>query len=62
MQCTRTVEFALVIAGEITLVLDTTEVRLAAGDVVVQRGTNHAWSNGSTTPAVAALSAHDAEW
>ena len=62
MQRTRTLEFGLVIAGEITLVLDTTEVRLVAGDIVVQRGTNHAWSNRSTTPAVVALSSHDAAW
>ena len=33
------------IVGRVTLVLDDSEVDLAAGDVVIQRGTNHAWSN-----------------
>ncbi|HZN24663.1 MAG TPA: cupin domain-containing protein [Burkholderiales bacterium] len=62
MQKTRALEFALVIEGEITLVLDTAEVTLRAGDTVVQRGTNHAWSNRSTQPAIVAFSAHDAAW
>jgi len=39
-----------VLEGEITLVLDTAEVHLKAGDTVVQRGTNHAWSNRSNRP------------
>ena len=47
MQKTRTLDFCLILEGEITLVLDTDEVQLAAGDTVVQRGTNHAWSNRS---------------
>ena len=47
MQKTRTLDFCLILEGEITLVLDTAEVQLAAGDTVVQRGTNHAWSNRS---------------
>jgi hypothetical protein len=42
------------------LVLDTQEVALKAGEIVVQRGTNHAWSNGSSRPAVVAFAAHDA--
>ena len=60
MQKTRTLEFCLVLEGEITLVLDTGDLRLNAGDVVVQRGTNHAWSNLSGRPAVVAISSHDA--
>jgi uncharacterized cupin superfamily protein len=59
MQKTRTLDFCLVLEGEITLVLDTEEVHLRAGDTVVQRGTNHAWSNRSPRPAVVAIS-HDA--
>ena len=47
------------VRGEITLVLDTEEVQLRAGDTVVQRGTNHAWSNRSTRPAAVAISSHD---
>ena len=59
MQKTRTLDFCLVLEGEITLVLDTQEVQLRAGDTVVQRGTNHAWSNRSGKPCVVAFSSHD---
>jgi hypothetical protein len=60
MQKTRTLDFCLVLEGEITLVLDTEEVQLRTGDTVVQRGTNHAWSNRSDRPCVIAISSHDA--
>ena len=62
MQKTRTLDFCLVLEGEITLVLDTEEVHLNAGDTVVQRGTNHAWSNRSGRPCVIAFSSHDGKW
>lgn len=62
MQKTRTLDFCLVLEGEITLVLDTGEVPLKAGDTVVQRGTNHAWSNRSSKPCVVAFSSHDGKW
>jgi hypothetical protein len=42
---TRTIDYVVVLEGEIHLLLDETEVRLSAGDVVVQQGTNHAWIN-----------------
>ena len=60
MQKTRTLDFCLILEGEITLVLDTEEVHLKAGDTVVQRGTNHAWSNRSGKPCTIAFSSHDA--
>jgi uncharacterized cupin superfamily protein len=60
MQKTRTLDFCLILEGEITLVLDTAEVHLKAGDTVVQRGTNHAWSNRSKKPCRIAFSLHDA--
>lgn len=60
MQKTPTLDFCLVLDGEITLVLDTAEVHLKAGDTVVQRGTNHAWSNRSNRPCRIAFSSHDA--
>jgi uncharacterized cupin superfamily protein len=60
MQRTRTLDFCLILEGEITLVLDTEEVELKAGDTVVQRGTNHAWSNRSRRPCTIAISSHDA--
>jgi mannose-6-phosphate isomerase-like protein (cupin superfamily) len=50
MHRTETVDYAVVLDGEIYLVLDDTEVKLSAGDVVIQRGTNHAWSNRSGKP------------
>ena len=62
MQKTPTLDFCLVLEGEITLVLDTQEVNLEAGDTVVQRGTNHAWSNRSGEPCTIAFSSHDAKF
>jgi quercetin dioxygenase-like cupin family protein len=59
-QRARTLDFCLVLEGEITLVLDLEEVQLKAGDTVVQRGTRHAWSNRSGKPCVVAISSHDA--
>ena len=59
MQKTRTLDCCIVQEGEIVLVLDTEEVPLKAGDFVVQRGTNHAWSNRSGKPAVVAIASHD---
>jgi len=47
MHRTDTVDYALCLEGEIVLVLDDSEVLVRAGDTVVQRGTNHAWSNRS---------------
>jgi mannose-6-phosphate isomerase-like protein (cupin superfamily) len=60
MQKTRTLDLCLVLEGAVTLVLDTEEVQLEAGDTVVQRGTRHAWSNRSGQPCVVAISSHDA--
>jgi mannose-6-phosphate isomerase-like protein (cupin superfamily) len=47
MHRTATIDYGIVLEGEITLVVDSGEVDLKAGDVVVQRGANHAWSNRS---------------
>lgn len=47
MHRTETVDYALVLAGSITLILDDEEIELKSGDTVVQRGTNHAWANRS---------------
>lgn len=52
MHRTESVDYAVVLSGEITLLLDDQNVVLKAGDVVIQRGTNHAWSNRSDTPAM----------
>jgi mannose-6-phosphate isomerase-like protein (cupin superfamily) len=45
MHRTRSVDYAVVISGEIDMLLDDTEVHLEQGDVLVQRGTSHAWVN-----------------
>lgn len=50
MHRTESIDYGVVIEGELTLVLDDSEVQLAAGSVVVQRGTNHAWANRSGRP------------
>lgn len=50
MHRTETVDYGVVIEGELTLVLDDSEVELKPGSVVVQRGTNHAWANRSGKP------------
>lgn len=60
MRKTPTLDLCLVLDGEITLVLDTEEVPLRAGDTVVQRATRHAWRNRSDRPAGVAISQHDA--
>jgi naringenin degradation protein FdeH len=50
MHRTETIDYAIILSGEIHMVLDHSEVALKAGDTVVQRGTNHAWSNRSDRP------------
>jgi uncharacterized cupin superfamily protein len=47
---TRSLDYAVVIEGEIDMVLDDSEVHLSAGDVLVQQGTNHAWVNRGSKP------------
>jgi mannose-6-phosphate isomerase-like protein (cupin superfamily) len=49
MHRTETLDYVVVIQGEIVLVLEDSEITLRQGDVVVQRGTNHAWENRSDT-------------
>jgi mannose-6-phosphate isomerase-like protein (cupin superfamily) len=51
MHRTRSVDYAFVFSGEIVAVLDRHEVVMRPGDVLIQRGTNHAWSNRGDVPA-----------
>ena len=44
---TKSVDYALVLSGEIDMLLDDSEVHMKAGDVMIQQGTNHAWVNRS---------------
>jgi len=62
MHRTKTVDYGIVISGEIYLVLDKEETLLKAGDIVVQRGTNHAWSNRSSEPCRMAFILVDGAW
>jgi mannose-6-phosphate isomerase-like protein (cupin superfamily) len=50
MHRTRTLDYAIIISGEIDMLLDEGEVHLNAGDVVVQQATNHAWINRGRAP------------
>jgi mannose-6-phosphate isomerase-like protein (cupin superfamily) len=50
MHRTKSIDYAIVIEGEIDMLLDDSEVHLAAGDVLVQQGTNHAWVNRGSRP------------
>ncbi len=50
MHRTETVDYAVILEGELTLILDEEDVVLKAGDVVIQRGTSHSWANRSDKP------------
>lgn len=52
MHITQTIDYIILIKGTATLILDKEETDLVAGDVVVQRGTNHAWSATGSEPAL----------
>jgi len=62
MHRTETIDYAIVLFGEMTMLLDDDEVVLKAGDVLVQCGTNHAWSNRSNEPAAIAFVLIDGEY
>lgn len=62
MHRTKTIDYGIVLEGEIVLILSDSEVLLGAGDVVVQRGTDHAWENRSEKPARMAFVLIDAEF
>lgn len=48
MHRTRSIDYAIVLEGEIDMLLDDSEVHLRAGDVLIQKATNHAWVNNSS--------------
>jgi hypothetical protein len=45
MHRTQTIDYGIVLEGELVLILDEGETTVRAGDIVIQRGTNHGWSN-----------------
>lgn len=61
MHQTRSVDYGIVMSGEIDMLVDEDEVHLTAGDVIVQRGTNHAWANRGTEPCRIAFVLIDAQ-
>lgn len=61
MHRTRTLDYAIIMSGEIDMLLDEGEVHLKAGDVVVQQATNHAWVNRGKEPARVAFILMDSQ-
>jgi quercetin dioxygenase-like cupin family protein len=61
MHRTETIDYVIVLEGEIDMDMDQSTVRLKAGDVMVQRGTNHAWANRGSARARVAFVLIDAE-
>ncbi|MFM2279937.1 MAG: hypothetical protein RLZZ444_2168 [Pseudomonadota bacterium] len=62
MHRTESVDYGICISGEIVLLLDDSEVVLKPGDVVVQRGTIHAWTNRTNEIARMAFILTDGTW
>ena len=52
MHKTDTIDYIILLKGDVSLLLDEEEVRLEPFDTVVQRGTNHAWVNHGDEPAL----------
>jgi quercetin dioxygenase-like cupin family protein len=52
MHQTSTLDYIIILSGEIYLIVDEDETLLQTGDIVIQRGTNHAWSNRSDKPCI----------
>jgi len=60
MHRTDTVDYAVVLQGSITMLLDDEDVELTTGDVVIQNGTSHAWANRGRAPCLVAFVLVDA--
>jgi quercetin dioxygenase-like cupin family protein len=61
MHKTESIDYIVLLKGDVSLILDEEEVRLQPFDVVVQRGTNHAWVNHGDEPALLIAVLIDAE-
>jgi quercetin dioxygenase-like cupin family protein len=61
MHRTETLDYVIVIEGEIEMDMDDSTVKLKQGDILIQRGTNHAWANRSGKRARVAFVLVDAE-
>jgi hypothetical protein len=51
MHATDTVDYAILLQGELVAILEEGETLMRAGDILIQRGTNHAWANRSNAVA-----------
>lgn len=60
MHRTDSLDYSVILSGEIYMMMDEEEYLLKAGDTVVQQGTNHAWSNRGTEPCLIAFILIDA--
>ncbi len=61
MHQTDTVDYAILLEGEVVAIMEEGETVMRAGDVLIQRGTNHAWANRSGKPAKMAFILIDAK-
>lgn len=61
MHQTQTLDYIIILSGELYLIMEEGETLLKAGDIVIQRGTNHAWSNRSNQPCIQLAVLIDAE-
>jgi uncharacterized cupin superfamily protein len=61
MHRTETIDYVIVIEGEIEMDMDDSTVKLKQGDILIQRGTNHAWANRSKKTARIAFVLLDGE-
>ena len=52
MHKTQTLDYIIILSGELYLIMEDTETLLRAGDIVIQCGTNHAWSNRTNEPCI----------
>lgn len=52
MHQTDTLDYIIILSGELYLIMEDGETLLKPGDIVIQRGTNHAWSNRSEEPCI----------
>jgi mannose-6-phosphate isomerase-like protein (cupin superfamily) len=50
MHRTKSIDYAIILEGEIDMLLDDSEVHLKQGDILVQKATNHAWVNNGSVP------------
>ena len=47
IKCLNILDYIIILSGELFLIVEDSETLLKAGDIVIQQGTNHAWSNRS---------------